>query len=229
MAYKKTYSRKKFSRRSARKPQYTTAGSVTHLAKKAMEGVKFLKSVINVEYKYNDLSVIPTNLDYGGVVGNFHQGITQGLTASTRTGDSIKVTSLDIGLTIYKGSTQAGTVPYRLLILRGHDERLTPPIGSSVLASSGTYQAVNCPRAVDTVRNYSVIKEIKGVISSIAGDKDSVHHHEIYISEPGHVKYGTSVNTAEDGGLYYMFISDGAAATTQPNFAMYARTRFVDN
>lgn len=227
MVYKKTYRRKRAYRK--KKTNYTVGGSVAHLAKRAMQGVKFIKDIINVEYKYFDVAVIPTDIDYNGYVGNLcNPG--QGTTAITRNGDSIKLISVDIGGTFYKGSSQTLTIPVRFMLIQGIDERTTPPTGATILQSAGTYQAINSPRHVDYTTFYKVIWDYRTKITPSANDPNSMQHFEHFEKLDHHIKFVTGSTNVESGGIYFCVVSDNSdVGTNVPQIALYSRVRYVDN
>ena len=73
--------------------------------------------MVNVEYKYSELNLIPTTVDWLAIQGNFHN-IAQGTTSQTRNGDLIKLRSLEIKMFMLQfrplTKTQLGSYLYKV-------------------------------------------------------------------------------------------------------------------
>lgn len=220
------YKRRTYRKRRTYKKRYTppaqpsTMSTVAKVASTALGIAKFVKSVINVEFKRSDLNIIPTGFTYTGITGNFHN-ISQGNTALTRNGDSIKVSSLYVSGCIFSGAAEQVA---RIIIVRGIREQGVAPALGDILEDTGVV-AVNSARAVNDSLSYKVLYDRKFVLNE--GTSGSTKMFKCYLKLGDHIKYNTGTNTPANGGIYYWILSNVNVSSPQVQFC--SRLRFIDN
>lgn len=227
MAYKKNYRRGKGRRyrRSRRGP--TNLQAVSKLASTAYSGYKWLKSVVNVEKKFVDKSVLLTSVTYSGTGGNLcFDSMTQGNGASQRSGDVVKLTTVDINVTTYADTSGTYPAVVRFIVVRGRNENGAGPALSDILTVTGSQQVVNSLRNVNKDAPFEVLLDRKWHISS---GETAVASKSFHLNLQHHLQFQSASVTPESGGLYYFIMSDRALAANQPNYTLYARLRYVDN
>lgn len=121
-AYKKSGLRKTYRKvRNMAKKRYSNRGNIA-------KDVAMLKSLVNVEKKRSDITVIvpqlfaQRNTNSGGNVDAFYSAIIsptviQGVTGDTRTGNSIKLTSGCLDLQIAQGGNTSNNLKIKLWIV----------------------------------------------------------------------------------------------------------------
>lgn len=123
MAYPRT---KKFVKRvgAFAKRRYAPKGKlqVARIARDVMA----LKRVINVEKKYVDANWATTVMaSLASATGNCITGINQGSTATTRNGNSVKLTSWQLRLRTFARATTGTDVMYRVLVVLDKESNST--------------------------------------------------------------------------------------------------------
>lgn len=226
MAYRR-YRRRGYRRRGYKpkvKKGTSTFDKVMSVASTALKVANFVRGIVNAEFKYADLNLVPTNVDFNGITGNFHN-IVQGTTSQTRNGDTIKLSSLQIRGTLQSASTATGPVFVRFILVQGIKEQGAAPVLDNILTTVGTAAVINSLREVNPESNYKVLMD-KTFRMNIGTDNQN-KAIEIYIRPKHHIKYNTGTVNAASGGLYYFFVSNVSA--NLPSVQFQSRIRFIDN
>ncbi len=204
-------------RKYAKNIAYAT-GKVARFAK----DVRYLKSVINVERKFIDKSAGITVDDSGTFVSL--PLASQGVGASNREGDSIKVVSLLIRLSwaISQSATSSGL---RTIVVIDKQPNGALPSIASLLQT--TNFPLSSPLNLDNKRRFKILCD-RVQVASITGKQQFVLNK--YLKTQTHVRYGSNAGTVADvntNNIFVLLISD--EATNLPIVDYYFRTRYIDN
>lgn len=225
MPYRKNYGRKPTYRRRTYRRKKTTGGWIS-TARKAYRMARFVKSIVNTEYKFNDVT-IGTVLDNAGWNIVTLNSIAQGDDNNMRNGKSILAKSNQFRLR-FSLAGNLGVATVRVMLLRYNSCNGALPVMSEILVNTTSIQSfrnLNGP-----VGNYTVLMDKHFII-----DKDFKDYYELekYRKLQDHIKYvGTLANTASLGNHSYflMFLSDNPSSGTDYVYvAGYNRLRYIDN
>lgn len=221
-------------------------GTIGRLAR----DVAIMKSLVNAEKKY--VSFIESfnfgqSYNAAGVSGHFVQSLislAQGSTASTRTGNSIKPTSLQYVFRVRPQTNTVSAVQYGIYILL-HKNNLvddnyttgtTGTIASQFLDTdySTNLYTNRSLRIPERFKEWVVLKYIKGYMkpdSSSTGGSDDYSHKGV-IKLWNHMKFNGSNTPCIENQLYYLFVAGsgdcGTAATGLAVNSLY-RLHYLDN
>ncbi len=206
--YKRRYRR--------RKPWYSRKYSAMELAGKAVAGVKYLKGLVNVEFKRHDLS--------GAVVASSTATLTQlsliaqGDTALLRDGNSIRLKSLLFKYCLTQHATAVNTFT-RVIAFRWDDD--TAPLESNILASEAIESSLN----IDLSHKYHILFDQMNVQSDVS---TTARYRSIYKKINIKAKYDGAASTdGQTGQVWLLTLSN--EATNTPTLTISSRIRFVDN
>jgi len=192
---------------------------------KVYRDVKYLKSLINVEFKRLDFQssqLSPNQINAATPI--FMTGLTQGDGATHRDGNSVRLKSLYFQMEFERNATatKPGT-RFRIMIIKSTYNNNVLPALSDILAQSSNFMS---PLNIDETAGFRVLKDQhftvtvdKPMLSSRF--RINLNHHAKYI--------GTSdaVSDATSGHLFLMaFVGDSANADY---FQYNSRIRYVDN
>lgn len=229
MAYKRY--RKGGARRYRRKPRYTTMGSAAHLAKKAWGVAKYVKSIVNTEYKVcdTDINFQCDNLAYDI---QLLTGLTQGNNFNERNGNSVLAKSLYINGRIYLGTGFNHAVVRLMLVEYKSCQGANPAVGD-IMVTTTTDQAVNSFRQVGNAnsKNYKIWWDKRYSLDSDFKDEIFISK---YIKMTHHMKYigtGSTVASCGAGNFFLLAVSTSTnnAGVFPINFNGKIRTRYIDN
>lgn len=209
MPYKKRY-----TKRTAKKPfRYKAADSIAG----AWKAIKYIKRQINVEHKYADYDAGATVLAAGTVYPLFNP--SQGDGQTQRDGDSVKLQSLNLRMTISHNTSATGSY-IRCIIFRGHQERAVAYTTAMLLQTA----TIDSPKTYENRFRTKILHDQTYNISNVG-----INSKFIRITKKlfGHVVFTPANTTIEDGGLYMLLISN--EATNVPSANWYSRTTFTDN
>jgi len=224
MAYKKNYARK----RTYKKKPYSgaaawgqTGKSVGVTAYKAYSLATKLARFVNTENKYYISNFAAEVITNTGTIYNLCAP-PQGITDTSRTGDSIKLMSVS-GRLYFQSSAATGSL-VRMIIFRGKQENGTTPTVGSVIDTSLAADYLAPKPWDDRFRTKILYDQLLNM--STTGSRDLVRNIDIKLY--GHLQFQeASATGVEDGGLYLMLI--GNLAATNPTANWHLRTTYVDN
>lgn len=233
-----TYTNRRYRNRSkprrggGQRAAFRSAGATAgDYAYKAYKMAKFVKSIVNTEFKFSDQSQTGMNLDSAGWQWNALSLLAQGDDNYMRNGKSILPKSLGLECDItLKGALDYTTV--RCVVLRYNACNGGNPVSTDVFATTSGFQAVNSFRNIQTgpTSNYTILYDQRFTL-------DTSYKSQIHISKYwklyGHIKYiGTTsaVGSAGPGNLFIGFISDSpTSATDYCGVDFITRLRYIDN
>ncbi len=225
-----TNQKRKANRRKGAKRTDTTkqevarfAGDAYDLGRRAIQGVAYLKNLINIEVKYYD------NVGSGAVssTGTVTQmtTIAQGLTNTDRVGNSIKLQRVQLKLNITKHASATSTL-YRVILARDNDLTTVFPTFAKILSTTTSGYAHLSPYTWNAVQGqrFGILYDFSGVL-----DTNTLTTLEsIDIPHSGHIKYvGAATTDAAEGNLFLFVISN--EATNTPTITWVSRTTFTDD
>lgn len=192
-------------------------------SKQIMKEVSQLRNLLNTEFKYNDTSGTISNQN---TVANFIllNGITQGDTASTRTGNTIRVKSVEINSQFILNAGLSSSVVRQLLVIPLKTDGIVPNY-ADIIQSGGTNTIA--PRNLLLRSNFLILKDEK--IDLVAGH-NSVVTHKCYRKVDIKTVYdvaNTLISGISNHPIYVIYISN--QATLGPAINYYHRIRYLDN
>nr|WAE43158.1 MAG: capsid protein [Cressdnaviricota sp.] len=229
MAYRRrTYRKKRYNRRRG---GGRSAASYVGGATKAVQGlgglwtaVKALQALVNVEQKYVDVTAVSTSITTTPVTVLLN-GIVQGVTENTRTGNSIKAHSLHvkgiIGLTAPATSERV-----RLMIVKFKEPQNGAIVPSQILETLTPISSIHSPYNIDSITPYNVMYDHVHIVNSNMVEKE----FNITIPLRCHCTFNNNLGTSADftkNSFWLMAIGENGSA--QPTISYYSRFKFVDN
>lgn len=204
---------------------YNKKYSPLDIAGKAWQGVKYLKSIVNVERKVFDLQTAFSVTDGNGVLTPLTL-IAIGDAYNQRDGNSIKLMSNYITLR-FLASPAATTTNIRYMIIQDTEYNGSALSTSQILESNVTVTSVISPLHHTIGTRLKVLCD-KYVHMDSADQSSAIR--EVYTDLDHHIKFddaNITTTTLREGHLYLLTISD--LAVNQPACQLYNRVRFVDN
>lgn len=216
---------RRFKRKSYKK-KYTRSSraSASSIARTALRAAKFVKSLVNVEYKNIDASASTIAFSNAGALVNISK-CAEGTEYNQRVGRSIKLKSVLVRMTLQINA--AATVPCRGRVMLFID---TQNLGA-------------IPSTTDVLNTADTLSPLD--INGTAGNRFKVLYDRTYTFTVGnntacapkvykklhnHAKFKGSTGNDSDcleGQVYLLFITD--VATNVPTYSYNSRVRFLDN
>lgn len=219
------YKRRNYKRKAygTRKPNYTVVGSATYLAKRALQGVKYIKSMINCEKKYRD-TTFTGSVDWNGSILCLSL-CGAGDDVNNRQGNSILCRSLYDRMDIQANANAVNTY-FRIIIFQDKENTGTDPTPADVLQTVGSNLAPTSPLNVDHISRYSILCDKSMVMDAQQGITKMFSK---YINMQTHLKF-TGINATDiyKGALYMLLISN-QNTTNLPAYQLSNRMGFYDN
>lgn len=219
MVYRRTY-RKRSYRRSAPRRSYGVS-DYANMARQAYNGVKYLKSLVNVEKHPRDVNG-STNPD--ATTGSFIclNNTTQGDGAGNRQGNSILMKMINVNFKVNMSSSATHTT-LRTILFWDKEANGSTPVISNLLSSSGIMGNYNH----DEASRFQILADVK-LSLSITGNQEV--SRRIYRKLMRHTHYNGNVGSEADivdNALWLFFLSD--EATNTPTVLYRAQALFIDN
>lgn len=217
--------RKKYSKRSAR-PGYKSCGKmVLSDAQKALAMAKYLKSIVNVEYKNHDVVATSASRATGPTIINC-TSIAQGDTEFTRDGAQCKITSLNFKYHIEAHASAAETLVRVMVILdKQTNQAQYQPL--DVLSDDTVNDSIVAPRNRDNLARFTILYDKVHAYSS-AGR--TVSYHKFYKKLQTQIRFdnpAANINSNVVNSISIMVMSN--QPTNSPLMTHNLRLLFVDN
>lgn len=220
MAFRR-YRRRTFKRRSRKRP---TGSGAMAVARAAIRGVSFLKSVLNPEKKFIDVTASPTVNSSGSF--SYLSAIAQGDDVSSRNGNSVKASSLLLRWTLQWNTASANPVRVRIIVLRDKENQGGTPTTTDLLQGAGSTLApmemTNQSGArwmIYSDKTYNLSDQVPSLAPKMYVKFKNVHF-----------KYGgttAAVGDARENALFAFIITD--AGVNNPTATFYSRIKYYDN
>lgn len=221
MPYRRTYRKRPYRKRPYKK-KYGYFGQAGNDAQKALRMAGKALALINPEHKYNDINgtLSPTTT---ASIGNIFAP-TQGDGATSRDGDSIKVTDLMLHSTLFRNqsSTQISTL-FRLIIGIDTQPNGASPAATDVLQVADVYGFRNLSYGT----RFQILYDH---LHHVADNDNPSKTIDIYKKLSQHMEFKSNVGSVADlstTAFFYLIVSDEATNAPQWNYRF--RFRWLDN
>lgn len=221
------YARSKFSKKNPIMPRYrryssySKRPSVNKMATYAWKGVKSIRSLINVERKYHDVSASTTPNSSGTIINL--SNIAQGNDYNNRDGNSILLQSHLMRFDMGNNASALQTF-IRCIIFSDNDQRGADPAVTDVLESAGT----NSPLNHFVNKRFTIYRDFK--VNLETNNQTACKKLFYRFPTPTHCKYQSTAGADAsnyEGAMYMLLISD--QGTNTPTINWHSRLRFTDN
>jgi len=192
------------------------------MAQQAWTGVKYLKSLVNVEKHPCDVNVAAQTPDNTTGLFNLLTVISQGDNDTDRQGNSILARSVNINLKYQINASASHTTIRTILFWDKECNGATPTI-SDILQTTSVMANYNH----NTASQYQILADYR-VNLSISGQQETTRR--IYRKLQRHVHFDGASGTIgdiQDYALWLFFVSDEAANT--PSVQARSQLLFIDN
>lgn len=217
--------RRRFKRYGKKKTYRKSGSSALSMARMALKGVGFLKSVLNPERKFVDV-------DGGGgsfAVSNtgfitYLSGIAQGDGVNNRDGNSVKTSDMLFRFAFTLDPAATTPCRIRMILFIDTDNLGTAPAVTDVLQTVSALSALE--RTTQSGGRFRILADR---IMSLTLIKSSITG-KIYKKLGHHLKYGGTTSAgadAREGAVFALFISDQAA--NDPSVSYNSRIKYYDN
>lgn len=222
----------------------TPTGRVRRINKRTTRGprtrgplraqLKSLQSIVKnlaPEIKYADVALTASNIPTTGAVVHI-TAIAQGDTQSTRTGNTVNVTSLSFRGS-FAGATDVSIVSYMRILIVVDKQQVadTSPAAGDIITSANP---VNALPNLENLERFRIL-HASGVYDlrrmQLDTDLSNAPTQSAYFdySWTGNIKVsynGTATSDIEKNGIYFVILSDVAAATS--DFGGSCRVAYTD-
>lgn len=216
---------RRFRRRRARRPQI----GYGQIASKVWRDVKYLKSLINVEFKRYDtdsgyiVPVLPA-----AATPSHLTTIAQGDGVSSRDGNSIRLKSLFMRFNFYRALNSGPATPramtlFRVILVQSIYNNNALPATSDILQNTAVFRS---PINADESTGYRVLHD---KIYQVTSDSPSFNT-KWYLKLNHHCKWSgttSAITDATSGHLFLFYFVDDT--TNGDAFTVNTRLRFIDN
>lgn len=222
--YQSKTRRKRKPRKYNRAPKpITTADAAYKLAGDAVKATKYLKSLINVEFKYKNVDGLPVSSTTGSMT--LLNGVGQGDSDQTRDGKSIRFTSINQHIQFAQHPSATHTI-IRYMLVWYYENNASAKTISNILETSD-------PLSFYEMENTGKFKVLKDMDITMVNGGSSAHQsyrfsfpvslHSVYTEGAA----GSAATDINKGALYMLVLSN--EATNTPTVDHHTRLRFVDN
>lgn len=217
MAYRRRY-RRRYRKRGYRKAKPGFGSMAWNLAKKAASGV--VKYYLNPEYKFLDwtnTTISPTSPEVYGDPS----WLAAGTSETTRTGNTVKFTSIQMHFSLTKATVATQTI-VRLVLVSDISSNGVAPAYTDVFSSTSPLAFVN----KNNGRRFHILMDRLVTLDSSYPQKI----FRFYKKLQHHVKYlGNNASDAAlgQGAIFFMCCSN--ESTNAPLVSTRSRVRFLDN
>lgn len=209
-------------RRRARKTRYTTGGSIKYLASKAMSGVRYLKNLINVEFKTIDSTSSTTY----GTTPTFYtlNAVALGDDYNNRDGRQIRIKSCQLNMDFLANPTATTDTQIRCILFLAKSPEGATPTFTDVFDSANLYSQRNLTNRKEFVILFDKII----TLSPESVDKKFFKYYKKMNFKTIYNSTATAtVAAVESNGLFLCMFSGDAVNPPTINFTH--RCRFIDN
>ncbi len=220
MPYKRSY------KKSYVKPGYVSCGKmVLSDAQKALAMAKYVKGLVNVEFKELDLARTTTAVT-SGVIITSPSLVAQGDTKSSRSGNSIRLKSIQWKAIFKIDASAVATYCRCMIVLDRQVNGATFAIGDLVEDASISDFMVS-PRDTDNANRFSILWD-RLVPLNISGNQTASFSMRKKLNYVVNFDGTTAaVTDLTSNGIFLVIASD--EATNAPLITDFCRIRFVDN
>lgn len=228
--------------------RYGKAGGMSKLA----SDVAYMKKLINVEKKHlqSDISTQASfaqgnTLAYTAPGGLYNANVTpqipQGVTAGSRTGNSVKCTGCCFEFEVVGDTSLVNSLGYKIHIVRKKDNQsfMTPTTAAPLIwlydpfSPNGNSIDTFSTRDLDNMKNFQIVKTIQGRLEpdSITGQTPR-RQHRVPLRLNHHFRYdGASTSLPIDNNYFIYVVADSGVQSLDTGglFRYNVRWFFTDN
>lgn len=209
------------SRRRSYRPRRQHSSGWMGIAKKAFRMAKYVRSLVNVEYKnidFGSTAAISSTATYSDAITDVAQGDDQ----TNRSGRTIKLTSIEVrhGLAIHASATQSAV---RIIFGIDHDPTGVTATAGDLISDTAS---INSLRTITASQGRFTVLLDRIYDMSNAGTRNinykwfhKLGHHNFY--------NGTAAASNGKGRLFMLLISNEATNTVAQDLKI--RVKFIDN
>ena len=216
--YRSNYRRKKFYRKKTYKKNGTNWAG---LAKKAFKTAKWVAGLVNSEYKYFDVNILPSAHNYNGTITSALCVPAQGTAAQDRTGDSIKMKNLTIRGEWLLNAAGATQETVRIIVFIDKQNNITS--GAQLLQSVGNVNAPYSPKNNDNRYDSKFLIDKTYVLDA----DNPIKKIDWVIKLNLHQHFNTGTTTVDTNAIRIGLFTQSATSGAQ--FQYYGRTTYIDN
>lgn len=218
--YKKRYRRYRRGRRPYRKvvSKGGALSSAWSIAKKAWNAAMYVKSLINVERKFTDLTV-SGNPAFDAAVIQHVSLFPQGDGTSNRSGRQLKLKALHMTLRFTTGATPVQQIIRYFIVQKLNDVSGATPTYANIYETA----TITSYRNMDETKNWKVLLTRTFALDPEASGDEVIHKHNLPLNLRAHYALGT--DTPLSGNLWFICVSSQLAA--QNPFGLNADFRCV--
>ncbi len=218
----------KKGKRGYRKNRRTQALTYSNMLRKVLADVRYVKSLVNPEFKYSDISIGSTNFGTGLGVLTLLNGLTQGTTGTTREGISIKLTDCDIKLNATIGTVAAIAFCRILVMFDKVPDGVNFVVGdlfqNAATGSDWTESHFN----LGNTQRFRILFDKRFSLNTVS---DTVNTFDLNFPMQVHSKYNMgnagTIADINENALYLIMMSN--QGTNFPTFTAQIRIRWLDN
>lgn len=220
MAYKRTFNRRRITRRKT--PWYSKKYNAQQLALKAWKGVKYIRGLVNSEMLHNTKTYSVSVPGTGSM--NHLTAVSQDDTSTGRTGNSILLRQLAYRFKIEINSAVTSNTTFVMMIVQDTQQvGDTSPSITDVLSSANTFSLM----ALGTAGRFKVLKRQQFILTPASGGRPAVESKG-FLKLYSHVRYnGSADSDIQKNGLYLLMLS--SEGTNYPTFSGSFRIGYHDN
>lgn len=203
-------------------PAVGTAYAAYRIAKK-------IKRTVNPEQKFLDKSISDSVIPSTGTTSLVLTNMGQGVTADTRTGISIRASSIYINFKLYRNANATqlyDSVRVLLFIDTNQDENATYPVTADLLTSDTAPNNINSTYNIRKAGRFNVLHDKVYTLTEVR----PALNMKVYKRIGHHLRYqgsGTGAADMRQGQIYLMFITD--QSVNGPGQTCQTRFRYYDN
>lgn len=222
MYRRRQYQRKKRNYKRTNLPWYQKKYSTQQLAYKAWNAAKYLKGLVNSELYHYDSTFNTTIPGTGSMT--LLNGIAQGDTSVTRTGNSILMKNATYRFKIViNSSVTANTTVLFMLLWDTQQIADTTPAVTDVLKTAATQSLLN----LNAQGRFQIVMRKTLVLTPATGARPAMEikgFHKFHT----HTKYnGANATDIQKNGLYWLMVS--SESTNTPTIEGEVRVAYHDN
>ncbi len=160
-------------------------------------------------------------------------GIAQGLTDSTRIGNTIEVKSCKFKVNFYAGAASTGVTNVRIIVCKQSQMQLAALTGAALLQDPTN---IRSPLIMDKQRSFSVIKDFTFKLAAFSSGDAASSKSWTWTYRPKHchsIKWTQADTTGVignmlEGNLIVMVFHEQSGAVSVPSYNLYTRAEWTD-
>ncbi len=217
---------RRYTKKKSSRPGYVFCGKMVYSdASKALAMAKYLKSVVNVEYKNFDVTTLSQVVGVTPIIVQL-TNIPQGDTTNTRDGASVKIVSLRLAYTITTHASAPQTIA-RIMIVCDKQTNQAIYTAADLFQDPDTGENIISPRNLDNSRRFRVLYDKLHSYSNVGRVGD---YHQVNKKLQLKIRYDGSTPSIADltqTSLSLVMICNQASNTCLVSHN--TRLRYVDN